>query len=81
MKEIVDLMNEIGNVQDGQDLSCSCTECYWNMFNPNSKNFNNDKSKVCVSESLADFKMEPNSLSCEGYWSFEEACGRKKADG
>lgn len=78
MKPIEELMSKISDVQDGQDLSCNCTECYWNMFNPSSKYFNKDNSKICVSESLSDFKMSPNSTDCKGYWSYEEACGHKK---
>lgn len=73
-----EVVEKISNVQEGQDLSCSCKECYWNMWNPKSDNYNNEKSKQCVSESLADFKMTPNSTECKGYWSYEEACGHKK---
>ena len=78
MKEIDELMAEIGDVQEGQDLKCICTECYWNMYNPKSDRYNNEASKQCVSESLPEFKMTPNSTKCKGYWSYEDACGRKK---
>lgn len=73
--EIDEMMNKIESVQENQDLSCSCTECYWNMWSPKHNNF-----KTCVSESLADFKMTPNSTDCKGYWSYEEACGHKKEE-
>lgn len=56
-----------------QELTCSCTECYWNMYFPNRSN-----SKECVSESLAAFKMTPNSTECKGYWNYTEACGHPK---
>jgi len=77
---IAEMFQKIEQVQESQDLSCNCTECYWNMYNPKSKNYNNEQSKTCVSESLADFKMTPNSEQCKGYWSFEEACGHKKGE-
>ena len=73
-----EVISKIDTVQEGQDLKCSCQECYWNMWSPNHKNYNNEQSKVCVSESLAEFKMTPNSLKCKGFWSYEQACGHKK---
>lgn len=66
------------DVQEGQDLKCICTECYWNMYNPKSEHWNDERSMQCVSESLSDFKMTPNSTKCNGYWSYEDACGHKK---
>lgn len=77
--EFTDMFNKIGKTQgENFDGKCSCKECYWNMWSPNRKNFSDENSMQCVSESLADFKMTPNSLECKGYWSFEEACGHKK---
>ncbi|MGN4291047.1 hypothetical protein [Bacillus cereus group sp. MYBK87-2] len=67
------LFTKIAQVQGGQDLTCSCTECYWNMYSPSRPN-----SKSCTSESLADFKMTPNSTDCKSYWSYTEACGHPK---
>lgn len=62
------------------DGTCSCTGCYWNMWNPNSKYTNSESSKVCVSESLDELKMTPNTTDCEGYYSFKEACGMTKEE-
>ncbi|MBX0320101.1 hypothetical protein K2Q31_15780 [Alkalihalobacillus clausii] len=61
-------MKWIEDIQEGQDLSCTCTSCYWNMYRENDERYSDEQSKVCVSESLADFKMKPNSTSCPGYW-------------
>ncbi|MED3792430.1 hypothetical protein P4571_08235 [Niallia alba] len=72
---IEEMLEKVEKVQESQDLNCSCTECYWNMYSPNK----ND-SIMCVSESLMDFKMAPNSEQCKGYWSYEEACGHKKGE-
>lgn len=58
-KEFVELFSKIEEVQEGQDLTCSCTDCYWNF---------NQSNNQCVSESLNEFKMTPNSLECKGYW-------------
>jgi hypothetical protein len=58
-KEIVELISKVDEVQEGQDLTCSCTDCYWNFTQSNNQ---------CVSESLNEFKMTPNSLECNGYW-------------
>lgn len=43
------------------------------MYFPNHSN-----SKECVSDSLADFKMKPNSTYCKGHWDYAEACGHSK---
>ena len=82
MDEIGRFMDKVSIVQEQQDLSCNCTECYWNLWNPsyNKPYYASDRAKQCVSESLGDFKMTPNSTDCEGYWSYEEACGRKKGE-
>lgn len=58
-KEFVELFSKMAEVQEGQDLTCSCTDCYWNYTKSNNQ---------CVSESLNEFKMTPNSMECEGYW-------------
>lgn len=80
LDEIDELMSKVDDIQEGQDLSCNCTECYWNLWNPSFKRpyYASEAAKQCVSESLTDFKMTPNSMKCKGYWSFEEACGHKK---
>lgn len=66
--EIKNMLNAIEDVQEGQDLSCSCTTCYWNMYREDSKLWSTERSKVCVSESLSTFKMKPNTEKCPGYW-------------
>nr|RNB59542.1 hypothetical protein EDM57_04420 [Brevibacillus gelatini] len=74
-------MNRIEEVQDEwTDGKCSRKECYWNMWNPKSKYCNDEKSMICVSESLSVFKMTPNSTVCRGYWNYEDACGCKKGE-
>jgi hypothetical protein len=80
LKEIEELFLEINKVQEGQDLSCTCTDCYWNMFHPSSKFFDKDASKICVSESLTEFKMTPNTEQCNGFYSYTEACGHPKGE-
>jgi hypothetical protein len=77
--EIEKLLNQIEQVQGDWDFRCSRIECYWNLWHPNSM-WNNDESKVCVSESLRDTKMIPNSKSCPSYWDYEDACGCKKGE-
>ena len=57
--EFKKMMKRIDDVQEGQDLTCSCTECYWNYRESNNQ---------CISESLEEFKMTPNSTECKGYW-------------
>lgn len=59
LNDFIDTMNRIDNVQEDQDLTCSCTNCYWNYIEANNQ---------CVSESLSEFKMTPNSIECKGYW-------------
>lgn len=78
--EISKLIEKVEDVQEGQSLMCSCKQCYWNMWMPNHKRFSGEDSKLCVSESLADFKMTPNSTSCKGYWNYKDACGVKKGE-
>lgn len=67
-REIVEVLKRIGDVQEGQDLSCTCTSCYWNMFRADSAHYNTENFKVCISESLGEFKMKPNTKNCPGYW-------------
>ncbi|MED3394631.1 hypothetical protein [Bacillus wiedmannii] len=64
------IFTKVAQFQEGQDLTCSCTECYWNMYFPNCTN-----SKECVPESLAGFKMTPNSTECKGYWIIQKRVG------
>lgn len=68
--EIKEMCEQIEKVQGDWSGACSCTNCYWNMWNPTMANgrYNNDESKICISESLSEFKMTPNTNSCEGYW-------------
>ncbi|WP_332238907.1 hypothetical protein [Sporolactobacillus sp. KGMB 08714] len=61
------------------DGTCTCTECYWNMWNPRSRT-KDDSSKVCVSESLDDTKMQPNTNKCPGFLSYKEFCGCEKGE-
>lgn len=75
--EIGKMMNDINDVQEGQSLMCSIKECYWNMWSPRD-GYNNEESMQCVSESLTNFKMTPNSEECQGHWDYEVACGHKK---
>lgn len=65
------LFQTIAEVQGDWNGLCSCKDCYWNMWHPTKRSDNT----ACVSESLADTKMEPNTTECPSYWSFEEACG------
>lgn len=58
-KEFFELFSKIDEVQGNQDLTCSCTDCYWNLTSSENQ---------CVSESLSEFKMIPNSKECKGYW-------------
>ncbi|MEH6944942.1 hypothetical protein [Bacillus sp. JJ722] len=32
--ELGELFEQLDIIQEGQDLSCGCTECYWNLWNP-----------------------------------------------
>ncbi|MGG1659541.1 hypothetical protein [Brevibacillus sp. NRS-1366] len=79
--EIDEMMAKIEEVQgEWAGGKCSMKECYWNMWNPKYEYLNNDDSAICVSESLADFKMKPNSADCKGYWDYKVACGCKKGE-
>ncbi len=44
------------------------------MYFPICSNF-----KECVSVSLADFKMAPNSTEYKGHWDYTEVCGHPKS--
>lgn len=76
--EIAQMMDAIEDVQEGQSLRCSVIDCYWNMWSPRER-WNNEESMQCVSESLSEFKMTPDSKECKGHWSYKEACGHEKA--
>jgi len=70
------VFSKISEMQGDWDGQCSCTECYWNMYHP----IRNEDRNECVSESLSDTKMAPNTRECPSYWSFEEACGEPKGE-
>jgi len=74
MNDIKRVMQQIEEIQGDWDGKCSCTECYWNMYHPHKR----EDRRECVSESLADTKMIPNSDKCPSYWSYAEACGVSK---
>lgn len=77
--EIDEMLTEIETIQgEWEGYKCSIKECYWNMWNPNYDYLCNDDSAICVSESLGEIKMTPDSTQCKGYWSYEEACGCNK---
>lgn len=58
-QDFIETLIKTVDVQEGQDLTCSCIDCYWNYTQSNNQ---------CISESLNEFKMTPNSLACKGYW-------------
>lgn len=64
--EIRAMLEEIAVIQEGWSCKCNETKCYWNMWD-NTERYNSEDYKICVSESLAEFKMEPNSIKCPGY--------------
>lgn len=56
------------------------------MWSPK-KPYNDELSKQCVSEDLAehhnendDFEMKPNTKQCPGYLSYPEFCGVDKGE-
>lgn len=62
-------------------------ECYWNMWTPKNKMFDNEHSEQCVGEDLEEHydpnnshEMIPNSEECPSYWSYIEACGCNKGE-
>ncbi|MEC0241998.1 hypothetical protein P4H66_19530 [Paenibacillus dokdonensis] len=67
---------KIDEMQGDWDGKCSCKECYWNMYHPTKR----PDRTICVSESLSDTKMAPNSKECPSYWSYVEAVGKPKED-
>lgn len=74
-KPIEEVMTAIVETQGEEwDGLCDRKECYWNMFHP----IRNPEDRQCVSESLTDTKMIPNTANCPGYWGYEVACGCKK---
>lgn len=80
--EIKELMEKISEVQGEWDGVCGQTDCYWNMWHPTILNgtYSCDDSKLCVSESLNEFKMTPNSINCPGYLSYLKFCGCNKGE-
>ncbi|WP_404293161.1 hypothetical protein LG276_00940 [Cytobacillus kochii] len=80
LSEFDELFAKMEDIQEGQDLTCNCKECYWNLWNPNFKDkyYASEAALQCVSESLAEIKMKPNTEECPGYWSYKEACGHRK---
>lgn len=71
------VMELISVTQDSEwDGRCNRTECYWNMNSP----VKNPNDFQCVSESLCDMKMVPDTEGCPSYWNYEVACGCKKSE-
>ena len=67
----------IAITQDNEwDGRCNRAECYWNMNSP----IKNPDDFQCVSESLCDTKMVPDTTDCPSYWDYEVACGCKKGE-
>lgn len=70
-----EVFTKIAETQDSEwNFQCSCKECYWNFWEPELRPDRTD----CVSESLGDMKMQPNTTECPSYWSYEVACGVAK---
>ncbi|OMF70555.1 hypothetical protein BK142_23735 [Paenibacillus glucanolyticus] len=75
LDELDRVFTQIAETQDNNwDGQCSCSDCYWNMYDPIKRAERTD----CVSESLSDTKMAPNTKDCPSYWSYTEACGEPK---
>lgn len=74
LDELDQMMTKIAEMQGDWDGRCSCTDCYWNMYHPTKRADNIQ----CVSESLCDTVMTPNTKECPTYWSYEIACGKPK---
>lgn len=74
MDEFEELFMKVAQVQGNQELTCSYTDFYQNMYFPICSNF-----KECVSVSLANFKMTPNSTKYKGHWDYTEVCGHPKS--
>ena len=71
MNSIEEVFRRISATQDPNwNGECSCTDCYWNMWHPDRTD-----TTTCVSESLGDTKMMPDTTDCPSYWSYEVACG------
>lgn len=71
------VMELIATTQDSEwDGRCNRSECYWNM-NSSVKSLDDFQ---CVSESLCDTKMVPDTVDCPSYWDYEIACGCKKGE-
>lgn len=74
MNDFERLFTKIAKMQGTEwDFQCSCKDCYWNMWSTNRSD-----SFGCVSESLGDTKMNPNTKECPSYWSYQVACGCDK---
>ena len=80
IKEIDDMCKEVEKVQDGWDCKCNRTECYWNLWHPTlaKGRYNCEEAKTCVSESITEFKMTPNTPECKGYLNYKKFCGHEK---
>lgn len=67
--EIRQMLEEIESTQGDWNGRCNETSCYWNMWDAEmlGGRYNGENYKICVSESLVDLKMEPNSKGCLGY--------------
>ena len=80
IKEIDDMCKEIQKIQGEWDGRCKCIECYWNLWHPTAAEgrYNNEESKVCISENLTEIKMKPDTITCHGYLSHEVFCGHEK---
>lgn len=68
-------------------MNCNLKECYWNMWNPKHKLFNNEDSMTCVSEDLqehydesSDFCILPSDEKCPSYRPYITYCGKNKGD-
>jgi hypothetical protein len=62
---------------------CTRTDCYWNMWFPTQFkgiDYSAESSEVCISESLDEIKMQPNTNRCPGYTSYEGVCGHQKGE-
>lgn len=71
------LFQKIETVQGNEwNGLCNRIDCYWNMWHP----YKNPVDLQCVSESLSDYKMMPNTRDCPSYLSYEVFCGINKGE-
>lgn len=73
-KDFEEVLRKIGEVQDPEwDGRCTQTDCYWNLaclpFNDKAR------ENFCVSESLSEVKVFPNTKECPSYWCVKDAIG------